>query len=171
MMESPKIHVLVTTLNPDKLAAVKNAFESKIKEPIHVSGCSTNSGVPDGQPYGLDGTYQGALQRLSRLEDENADFLVSIENGITCLNDNKGTHCLDFPIVVIIERKTGKESVHFGGSRPIPLSKIREMKREGKDEKEIGEWCNTFFNSTPWASRQKIIEDALIMALNDLISS
>lgn len=164
-----EVTVLVTTLNPDKLDAVKNSFYSKLKCTTKVSGCKTNSGVPDGQPYGMDGTYQGALYRLSNLQNKDADYLVSIENGIVTLNSNNSEYYLDFPIVVILETKTGKQVVHFGQSRHIPLDQMKTMKKEGKTENEIGEWCHNFYEKTPWISRQQIIEAALLMALDELL--
>ncbi len=78
--------VLVGSLNPVKIDAVKVSFE-KFFENVSVEGISVPSGVPD-QPVGKE-TFEGARNRaleLKKLNEEkklNADFFVGIEGGIS----------------------------------------------------------------------------------------
>lgn len=78
--------ILVGSLNPVKLEAVKEAFQKNYNE-VDVIGIKVASGVGD-QPIGKE-TFIGAENRAvalpKRNDDENidADFFVGIEGGIT----------------------------------------------------------------------------------------
>ena len=80
--------ILVGSLNPVKIDAVKEAFSLYFNS-VEVSGIEVDSGVPN-QPIG-EQTFNGALYRANNLryisEKENlrAEYFVGIEGGISQL--------------------------------------------------------------------------------------
>lgn len=168
-----EINILVTTKNPEKLDAVKNIFEYRLNCLTTILGIKTDSGVPDGQPYGLEGTFQGAYQRLltcHKYDIKEYDYIISIENGISTLNTNDSSFYLDFPIVIIEDLKNNKLITHFGGSRSIPIEHMRVMKKLGASELERGQWCQEYYAEMNYSqSRRTMIEVALLMAVDELL--
>ena len=73
-------------------------------------------------------------------------------------------------MVVIKDIKNNKLTNPFSGSRTIPLEIMSNMKADGINEHERGKWCKKYYTKTNYTqSRKKIIEDALLMALEDLL--
>lgn len=171
--------VVVTTQNSQKLTAVETTFKQKFNnlsgnQKIEVIGVKSNPGVTDGQPYGLDGTFQAALSRIDSLKQiigsYDCNYIVSIENGIHPMNTNDQCTYLDFPVVIIKDVQIGKQVVQFGGSRPIPLEQMRQMKSQGVPEKERGKWCNEYYSKINLSqTREQLIHNCLIMALEELV--
>jgi non-canonical (house-cleaning) NTP pyrophosphatase len=166
-----KIRVVATTQNKEKLKAIRKSFEYHLKSRVVLTGVKSESGFPDGQPYGLSGTLQGCLQRIKTLEADLSkyDYLVSVENGIETMNTNDKSIHLYFPIVIITEVKSGHQSISLGNSREIPLVNLRHLKREGADEKERGKYIQNYYekkNST--YPRGQIIETAILTCLEEL---
>lgn len=160
--------VLVASSNADKISATKRAFEQAMNPAsLEIEGINTDSGIPSGQPYGMQGTYQGALTRLEHLLSKASeyDYLVSIENGIETLTSDSQTSYLDFPVVVIFCCETKTYQVQFGQSRPIPFEAMRQMKVNSV--KGIGKWCEQWYmEHNLYTSRQDIIYRALLIALH-----
>ncbi|MDN3614156.1 MAG: inosine/xanthosine triphosphatase [Vibrio gallaecicus] len=76
--------VVIASLNPAKINAVKSAFQSALpNEDFTFTGVSVDSGVAD-QPMTNDETYLGAENRVrnSALAHPNAHFYVGLEAGI-----------------------------------------------------------------------------------------
>ncbi|AIW13145.1 inosine/xanthosine triphosphatase [Vibrio tubiashii] len=76
--------VIVASLNPAKINAVKSAFEATFpKQAFNFSGVSVDSGVAD-QPMSNQETHTGALNRVvnAKAERPNADYYVGLEAGI-----------------------------------------------------------------------------------------
>ncbi|NOI83458.1 non-canonical purine NTP phosphatase [Vibrio tubiashii] len=76
--------VIVASLNPAKINAVKSAFEATFpKQAFNFSGVSVDSGVAD-QPMSNQETLTGALNRVvnAKAERPNADYYVGLEAGI-----------------------------------------------------------------------------------------
>ncbi|MEZ8984593.1 inosine/xanthosine triphosphatase [Vibrio cyclitrophicus FF160] len=76
--------VVIASLNPAKINAVKSAFLSAFPDSeFEFKGINVPSGVSD-QPMSNDETYQGALNRVNNAIQElpNADFHVGLESGI-----------------------------------------------------------------------------------------
>ncbi|NOH98919.1 inosine/xanthosine triphosphatase [Vibrio sp. 99-70-13A1] len=76
--------VVIASLNPAKINAVKSAFQSAFpNEDFTFTGVSVESGVAD-QPMTNDETYLGAENRVrnSELTQPGADFYVGLEAGI-----------------------------------------------------------------------------------------
>lgn len=168
-------NIAVTTLNSNKLLCAKRTFEYIYNCIPKVVGFECESGVPDGQPYGLDGTYQGAQQRIVNLKQrlaqqiENYDFIVSIENGIVGLQNNDCLSYLDLPVVIIYDIKNQKENVQIGGSRPIPLETMRKQKQQGVDQKARGLWVRKHYEDMNYSqTRESLVENALLMCLETL---
>ncbi|MCG9574619.1 inosine/xanthosine triphosphatase [Vibrio tubiashii] len=76
--------VIVASLNPAKINAVKSAFEATFpKQAFNFSGVSVDSGVAD-QPMSNQETHTGALNRVvnAKAECADADYYVGLEAGI-----------------------------------------------------------------------------------------
>ncbi|RTZ15084.1 non-canonical purine NTP phosphatase [Vibrio aquaticus] len=76
--------VIVASLNPAKINAVKSAFEASFpNETFEFVGLNVASGVAD-QPMTNDETHLGALNRVTNAKsaDNSADFYVGLEAGI-----------------------------------------------------------------------------------------
>ena len=72
--------VMVGSLNPVKLNATRNILE-KIYGEIDISSKDVDSGVPD-QPFGLDQTIEGAINRAKMSYTNEYDLSVGIESGL-----------------------------------------------------------------------------------------
>ena len=112
--------ILVGSINPVKLEAVKESFE-RYYDQIFVQGFKVPSGVPD-QPIDKE-TYIGAENRAKELSDLNnrdnlnAEFFVGIEGGII----QQYNKWFAFGAMCIIH-KSGKKS--FGTSAHFELPEI-----------------------------------------------
>ncbi|WP_299695706.1 inosine/xanthosine triphosphatase [uncultured Vibrio sp.] len=76
--------VVIASLNPAKINAVKSAFLSAFPDSeFDFTYINVPSGVAD-QPMSNDETYQGAINRVSNAAQAqpNADFYVGLEAGI-----------------------------------------------------------------------------------------
>ncbi|MGF1755617.1 inosine/xanthosine triphosphatase [Vibrio makurazakiensis] len=76
--------VVIASLNPAKINAVKSAFTSAFPEQeFEFQGVSVPSGVAD-QPMSNDETHLGSVNRVNNAQQvlPNADFYVGLEAGI-----------------------------------------------------------------------------------------
>lgn len=76
--------VIIASLNPAKINAVKSAFEAVFpKQEFYFEGVNVASGVAD-QPMSDKETHQGALNRVHNAKQAivHADFYVGLEAGI-----------------------------------------------------------------------------------------
>jgi len=111
--------VLVGSLNPVKIEAVRDAFGKHFAE-VYVMGIKVDSGVP-AQPMGME-TFDGARNRALALMEKNkkenigAQFFVGLEGGAMAMNSK----WFSFGCMCIIDAK-GKEG--FGTS---PLFQLPE---------------------------------------------
>lgn len=117
--------VLVGSLNPVKINAVKEAF-SKYFDGVTAVGWDISSGVPD-QPIG-DEIFEGAknraqeLKKLNNSHDLQADYFVGIEGGVM-----KGFHKYrSFGCMCIIDKQ---DRISFGTSPQYELPEfiIKEL--------------------------------------------
>ncbi len=77
-------NVIITSLNPAKINAVKSAFESTFPDQdFHFQGISVSSDVAD-QPMSNEETKAGALNRVhnAKREIKDAHYYVGLEAGI-----------------------------------------------------------------------------------------
>ena len=72
--------VAVGSRNPVKVNATKNVLD-KIYGEIEVRSIDTDSGVPD-QPFGIDQTIEGAINRAKNAYSDEFDISVGIESGL-----------------------------------------------------------------------------------------
>jgi len=74
------LKVIVGSKNPVKINATSNIL-SKIYGDIEVTSKDADSGVPD-QPFGLDQTIKGAINRAKNAYSKRFDLSVGIESGL-----------------------------------------------------------------------------------------
>lgn len=72
--------VVVGSKNPVKLNATRNILD-KIYDDLEVTAIEAESEVPD-QPFGLDQTIKGAINRAENAFSEEYDLSVGIESGL-----------------------------------------------------------------------------------------
>ncbi|CAE7193052.1 unnamed protein product [Symbiodinium natans] len=165
--------VAVTSANPDKLAAIESAFSSHFAKEgrspsISVVPCPADSGIPHGQPWGMQHTYEGALARLANLKSSGAtaDYYASAENGVCALLRHDSTMALDVACVIVERACDGKQGVNFSQGRPYPLQEIQKMKCAGSSNAEIGDFCQRWYEKMALPlSRQDQIRTAAALAL------
>mmetsp|Transcript_91008 Transcript_91008/g.161194 ORF Transcript_91008/g.161194 Transcript_91008/m.161194 type:complete len:217 (+) Transcript_91008:37-687(+) len=179
--------VAVTSGNKEKVLAVQEAFNSssfvrQLGREVEVASCPSESGIPHGQPWGMQHTYEGALARLVHLKAacaggvEKYDYLVSVENGVVALLRHDGTEALDMCCVVVEQRSPegypGEQAFNFSQARPYPLAQTQELKRQGKSNEELGSFCRDWYKAleAPILSRGDQVRTATSAAL-DLLSS
>lgn len=159
--------VIVASLNPAKINAVKSAFQAAFaQQSFEFSGVNVASGIAD-QPMSNDDTYQGARNRVVNAKSEypNADYYVGLEAGI----ENNVTFAW-----MVIESAT-----HRGESRsaslmlpPVVLEKLAHANELGDvmDEvfatdniKQKGGAISLLTNDL--LTRSSVYHQALILAL------
>ena len=72
--------MIVGSKNPVKLNATKNVLK-RIYDDLTVSSIDADSEVPD-QPFGMDQTVEGAVNRAKNAFKEEFDLSVGIESGL-----------------------------------------------------------------------------------------
>jgi len=72
--------VAVGSRNPVKVMATENVLKN-FYDDLHVSGVDVDSGVPS-QPFGLDQTIEGAVNRAKNAYSSDVDLGVGIESGL-----------------------------------------------------------------------------------------
>ena len=74
------MQVTVGSKNPVKLQATKNVLD-KIYPELTIKAVDADSGVPN-QPFGLDQTIEGAINRAKNAHRPNVGLSVGIESGL-----------------------------------------------------------------------------------------
>lgn len=92
-----ELRVVVTSTNPEKTRAVAASFNRhdatlKVASSVVVEGVPADSGIPHGQPWGMQHTYEGAQARLHHVKvalkvdlgagNPPPQYVASVENGI-----------------------------------------------------------------------------------------
>lgn len=89
----------LTSTNPDKVKAANTVYSRySFKKFEHVE---SDSGIPGGQPYGIDETKQGCINRTKQFK--NGEDFISIENGFVKETDKEW-----YDIAYIYMRINGK---------------------------------------------------------------
>mmetsp|Transcript_75017 Transcript_75017/g.173976 ORF Transcript_75017/g.173976 Transcript_75017/m.173976 type:complete len:189 (-) Transcript_75017:201-767(-) len=166
------LRVAVTSSNPEKLAAIKEVFATRWPglPDGAVIACPADSGIPHGQPWGLQHTYEGALARLHNLKAgcDTAAFthFASVENGVASLLRHDATEALDVACVVLERADTGERAVNFSQARPYPLAEVQERKRQGQSNADIGLFVKAWYDARSLPlSRKEQVRSAATMAL------
>lgn len=164
--------LIVGTLNPVKINAVKSAFETVWPDCLwQVQGVAVPSGVSN-QPISPAEGLQGARNRAHRAleSSSSADYGIGLEGG---LEETDGLW-FDCGWCVIVDRE-GKEGISTSARIPTPESMMKYI-REGK---ELGEALDLMHNRTnikqqeghvgiltnTIVTRTDIYKDAAIIAL------
>ncbi|EGQ9303886.1 non-canonical purine NTP phosphatase [Vibrio parahaemolyticus] len=159
--------VVIASLNPAKINAVKSAFQSALPQQVfEFVGISVPSEVAD-QPMTNEETHRGALNRVknAKLEMPTADFYVGLEAGI------EGN--VTFAWMVI------ESDTHRGESRSASLMLPPEVLAQLADANELGDVMDKVFGTENikqkggaislltqnQLTRSSVYHQALIMAL------
>ncbi|ELA9195155.1 inosine/xanthosine triphosphatase [Vibrio parahaemolyticus] len=127
--------VVIASLNPAKINAVKSAFQSAFpQQTFEFVGISVPSEVAD-QPMTNEETHRGALNRVknAKLEMPTADFYVGLEAGI------EGN--VTFAWMVI------ESDTHRGESRSASLMLPPEVLAQLADANELGDVMDKVFGT------------------------
>mmetsp|Transcript_43305 Transcript_43305/g.92695 ORF Transcript_43305/g.92695 Transcript_43305/m.92695 type:complete len:237 (+) Transcript_43305:3-713(+) len=171
------IRVVVTSATRTKIDAVRTAFQEKLhlegEDMLEVDGLPTDSGIPHGQPWGVQHTYEGAMARLHHLkaqlrseQGKRYDYLVSAENGVIALPSHTGTRGLDVACVVVEHCLSGRWEMSMSQARPYPLEEVQRMSRDGATGHEIGDYCRQWYEAKGLLlTREGQVSSATSMAL------
>eukprot|EP00301_Raphidiophrys_heterophryoidea_P001668 c10797_g1_i5.p2 GENE.c10797_g1_i5~~c10797_g1_i5.p2 ORF type:complete len:142 (-),score=25.48 c10797_g1_i5:852-1277(-) len=132
------MYVAVSSSNPTKIAAVTHSFRNCYQSPglsIEILSIPSESGIPHGQPWGMQHTYEGAMTRLTNMatsavlmnaikEKQGDWFLVSVENGVVPIVTHTETQGHDVACVAIRRMHDGATTSAFSSSRPYPLEEV-----------------------------------------------
>ncbi|EPU7921928.1 MULTISPECIES: inosine/xanthosine triphosphatase [Vibrio] len=132
-MATPK--VVIASLNPAKINAVKSAFQSAFpQQAFEFVGISVPSEVAD-QPMTNEETHRGAVNRVknAKVEMPTADFYVGLEAGI------EGN--VTFAWMVI------ESDTHRGESRSASLMLPPEVLAQLADANELGDVMDKVFGT------------------------
>lgn len=164
--------VIITSLNPAKINAVKSAFTSTFKdESFEFIGVSVPSDVP-AQPFSDTETYQGARNRVRNAKccHPEHDFYVGLEAGI----DKNITFAW-----MVIESATKR-----GESRSASLQLPPDVLERLNKDNELGDVMDEVFGTTnikqqggaiglftaQQLTRSSVYHQALILALVPFIN-
>lgn len=164
--------VIIASLNPAKINAVRSAFSSTFKDQsFEFIGVDVSSDVP-AQPLSDQETYQGARNRVAnaKLTYPNHDFYVGLEAGI----DNQTTFAW-----MVIESQTQR-----GESRSASLQLPSKVLNKISQQNELGNVMDEVFGTTnikqqggaialltaQQLTRSSVYHQALILALVPFIN-
>ncbi len=175
----------VTSANIDKLKPAQAAFNKVFKEVMAtVIGAKCLSSINE-QPVGDEEILLGAKNRLMQFirthDMSDYDYLVSFENGIRHVIVAEKDQWFDYVWVIVLDCRTGRKSYAFGQGVHFPTRYVLEAKALGFDKHTVGSIiakCNPkssgsdphYFLTAEQVKRQDILEQALLVALSQLIS-
>lgn len=161
------MNVIIASLNPAKISAVKTAFNQAFPNTVFsFTGVSVDSGVPD-QPMSCIETKQGAINRVNnaKVQSPGASFYVGLEAGIEknstfawMIIDNgekmgeSRSSSLPLPPAVITAVNQGKE-----------LGDVMDEKFNTNNIKQKGGAIGLLTNNL--LTRSSVYQQALILAL------
>jgi len=140
-MISETIRIVVASLNPVKLEAVKSAFNAQFpRAQLEIRPIAVPSGVSD-QPLTDAETRQGARNRVQNAREAiaDADFWVGLEGGVETL----GTQMMAMAWMAVGEPSG---AIHEARSANLPLPP--EVKRLMGEGLELGEANDAVFATT-----------------------
>lgn len=164
--------VIISSLNPAKINAVKSAFEAVFPEQqFEFTGVAVSSEVPD-QPIGDEETHLGAINRIknAKMHTPGADYYVGLEAGIA---DNR-----TFAWMVIETKNRRGES--RSASLELPPAVIERLSHQH----ELGDVMDELFSTNNikqkggaiglltqfQLTRSSVYHQALILALVPFIN-
>ncbi len=175
-MKQKVIKIVVGSLNPVKVNAVRNAIAPLFEHcAIDCQGMHAPSGVAD-QPMTAAETRDGAINRVAYCQQHSeADFYVAMEGGVDLFEHGAST----FAYVVIADNH--KQSVGRSANLPLPHN-IYQALVEGE---ELGDVMDRVFNmknikqkggaigllTNGHATRESTYTQALILAMAPFLHS
>jgi inosine/xanthosine triphosphatase len=150
--------IVVTSHNPVKIEAVRQAFESQFpNHEIDLTPLGVDSGVSD-QPMSDQETRQGARNRVedAKLKTPEADFWVGLEGGLDFFNG----HLMAFAWMVI----AGSENrISETRSATLPLPpQIQTLVSEGLELGEANDRVFSTLNSKQGGGAFGLLTDGLL---------
>ena len=132
--------VVVTSHNPVKIAAVREAFLTQFPlQEIQLISVAVESGVPD-QPMSDDETRLGARNRVAnaRLKQPDADYWVGLEGGLDFFDGR----LMAFAWMVV-----AAGNKHISETRSVTLPLPPEVQRLVSEGLELGEANDRVFST------------------------
>lgn len=128
-------HVIITSANPAKVAAVRDAFtEAFPGRSFSFEGIKVESNVPD-QPMSCDETKAGAENRVRNAKAQfQGDYFVGVEAGI---DDG-------FTFAWMVIETADKRGESRSASLPLPQQAMTEIQKG----RELGDVMDEMFNQT-----------------------
>ena len=145
--KSQPIKILLATKNSAKQRGLIEGVEDGLmawatkygipQAEFEVRAVDIDPGYLDGQPYGIEGTFAAAGQRLVILRRDHAhdvlqsDILIAVEDGITTVQSNTRAHIWTFS-TLLGELASDKSVSAFAQSQscPCPLQFMQHANRE-----------------------------------------
>lgn len=150
--------IIVTSHNPVKISAVREAFLSRFPSPdIELIPVSVQSNVPD-QPMSDQVTLQGARNRVNnaKLKYPEADFWIGMEGGLDVFDG----HLMAFAWMVIAGSKD-KTSETRSATLPLP-PRVQELVIGGLELGEANDQVFSTLNSKQGGGAYGLLTDGLM---------
>ena len=157
-MPEKALKVVVTSHNPVKIAAVRQAFQARF--PLHeiqTVVLQVDSGVAD-QPMSDDETRQGARNRVAHamLKMPEADYWVGLEGGLDFFDQ----HLMAFAWMVIA-RSDNRSSETRSATLPLP-PRVQALISGGLELGEANDRVFSTLNSKQGGGAYGLLTDGLI---------
>jgi len=125
------MNVAVGSKNPTKLASVKAAFDRYFPgNKITYVATETNSDVSE-QPLSIEETIQGAVNRATNAQTDDADFSVGIEGGLSFYTVNGHVYGVEVSWVCVRNCRTGQSEIANSAGFPV-FPKVVAHVKQGK---------------------------------------
>jgi inosine/xanthosine triphosphatase len=150
--------VVVTSFNPVKIEAVREAFENRF--PLHdlrVIPVQVDSGVAD-QPMSDDETLRGARNRVAeaRLKNPDADYWVGLEGGLDFFDQ----HLMAIAWMVVTS-SDNRSSEARSATLPLP-PKVQALVESGLELGEANDRVFSTLNSKQGGGAYGLLTDGLM---------
>jgi len=150
--------VVVTSFNPVKIGAVREAFLNRFSShDLRVIPVEVDSGVAD-QPMSDDETLQGARNRVTeaRVKIPDADYWVGLEGGL----DYFDQHLMAFAWMVV-EDSDKRSSEARSATLPLP-PKVQALVQSGLELGEANDRVFSTLNSKQGGGAYGLLTDGLM---------
>lgn len=152
------LKIVVTSHNPVKIAATRQAFASQFPGiEIQYVSVAVESGVPD-QPMSDQETRKGARNRVAnaRLGTPEADYWVGLEGGLDLFDDDLMAFAW-----MVIAGKSGRISETRSATLPLPPG-IQTLVSEGLELGEANDRVFSTLNSKQGGGAFGLLTDGLL---------
>lgn len=131
------LKIAVASHNPAKIRAVQDCFD-ELGIAAEIISVEIGSGV-SAQPFSVEETRQGAVNRASAAFNEEYDLAIGLEGGVFELGDS--IYLCNWGAMLSSEGK-----IYSAGGAQIPLPE--EIARELRNGKELGPVMDWYANET-----------------------